>query len=115
WAKDVLRSRPYLAGDCGVGIVGTAAALLTAFDMPRAVWLVFYGNERFEAGGASEEAEEHGFSLESPTVPAYVPPKPARLTHPPHESPVTMTFPIVALAVLAAVGGVLSLPFKRAA
>jgi len=34
------------------------------------------------------------------------------LTHPPHESPVTMTFPIVALAVLAAVGGVLSLPFR---
>ena len=112
WAKDEVLSRAYFAGDYGVWIVGTAAALLTAFYMTRAVWLVFYGNERFEAVGASEEAEEHGFSLESPTVPAYVPPKPARLTHPPHESPVTMTFPIVALAVLAAVGGVLSLPFK---
>ena len=112
WAKDEVLSRAYFAGDYGVWIVGTAAALLTAFYMTRAVWLVFYGNERFEAVGAAEEAEEHGFSLESPTVPAYVPPKPARLTHPPHESPVTMTFPIVALAVLAAVGGVLSLPFK---
>ena len=112
WAKDEVLSRAYFAGDYGVWIVGTAAALLTAFYMTRAVWLVFYGNERFEAVEAAEEAEEHGFSLESPTVPAYVPPKPARLTHPPHESPVTMTFPIVALAVLAAVGGVLSLPFK---
>ncbi len=112
WAKDEVLSRAYFAGDYGVWIVGTAAALLTAFYMTRAVWLVFYGNERFEAVGAAEEAEDHGFSLESPTVPAYVPPKPARLTHPPHESPVTMTFPIVALAVLAAVGGVLSLPFK---
>jgi NADH-quinone oxidoreductase subunit L len=112
WAKDEVLSRAYFAGDYGVWIVGTAAALLTAFYMTRAVWLVFYGNERFEAVEAAEEAEEHGFSLESPTVPAYVPPKPARLTHLPHESPVTMTFPIVALAVLAAVGGVLSLPFK---
>ena len=112
WAKDEVLSRAYFAGDYGVWIVGTAAALLTAFYMTRAVWLVFYGNERFEAVGAADEAEDHGFSLESPTVPAYVPPKPARLTHPPHESPVTMTFPIVALAVLAAVGGVLSLPFK---
>jgi NADH-quinone oxidoreductase subunit L len=57
------------------------------------------------------EAEEHGFSLESPTVEAFVPPKPARLTHPPHESPPTMTLPILALAGLAAVGGLLSLPF----
>jgi NADH-quinone oxidoreductase subunit L len=112
WAKDEVLSRAYFAGDYGVWIVGTAAALLTAFYMTRAVWLVFYGNERFEAVEAADEAEEHGFSLESPTVPAYVPPKPARLTHPPHESPVTMTFPIVALAVLAAVGGVLSLPFR---
>jgi NADH-quinone oxidoreductase subunit L len=112
WAKDDVLSRAYFAGDYGVWIVGTAAALLTAFYMTRAVWLVFYGNERFEAVEAADEAEEHGFSLESPTVPAYVPPKPARLTHPPHESPVTMTFPIVALAVLAAVGGVLSLPFR---
>jgi NADH-quinone oxidoreductase subunit L len=112
WAKDEVLSRAYFAGDYGVWIVGTAAALLTAFYMTRAVWLVFYGNERFEAVEAGAEAEEQGFSLESPTVPAYVPPKPARLTHPPHESPVTMTFPIVALAVLAAVGGVLSLPFR---
>jgi NADH-quinone oxidoreductase subunit L len=112
WAKDEVLSRAYFAGDYGVWIVGTAAALLTAFYMTRAVWLVFYGNERFEAVEAAEEAEEHGFSLESPTVPAYVPPKPARLTHLPHESPVTMTFPLVALAVLAAVGGVLSLPFR---
>jgi NADH-quinone oxidoreductase subunit L len=112
WAKDDVLSRAYFAGDYGVWIVGTAAALLTAFYMTRAVWLVFYGNERFESAEAADEAEEHGVSLESPTVPAYVPPKPARLTHPPHESPVTMTFPIVALAVLAAVGGLLSLPFK---
>jgi NADH-quinone oxidoreductase subunit L len=120
WAKDDVLSRAYFAGDYGVWIVGTAAALLTAFYMTRETWLVFFGNERFlaatpESGEADAEqpADTPGeLSLESPTVAAWVPPKPARLSHPPHESPLTMTFPIVALAVLAAVGGVLSLPFK---
>jgi NADH-quinone oxidoreductase subunit L len=112
WAKDEVLSRAFFAGDYGVWVVGTAAALLTAFYMTRAAWLVFFGNERFQAVEPAADAEEHGFSLESPTVPAYVPPKPPRLTHAPHESPVTMTFPIVALAGLAAIGGLLSLPFK---
>jgi len=111
WAKDEVLSRAYFAGDYGVWIIGVVAAAMTAFYMTRAVWLVFFGNERFEAAEPAAEAEEHGFSLESPTVPAYVPPKPARLTHPPHESPPTMTLPILALAGLAAVGGLLSLPF----
>ncbi len=93
WAKDEVLSRAYFAGDYGVWIVGVVAAAMTAFYMTRAVWLVFFGNERFQAAEPAAEAEEHGFSLESPTVPAYVPPKPARLTHPPHESPPTMTLP----------------------
>src|SRR5262249_11034312 len=37
---------------------------------------------------------------------------PPPLEHAPHESPRTMTFPILALALLAAVGGALSLPFR---
>ena len=111
WAKDEVLSRAYFAGDYGVWIIGVVAAAMTAFYMTRAVWLVFFGNERFQAADPAAEAEEHGFSLESPTVEAFVPPKPARLTHPPHESPPTMTLPILALAGLAAVGGLLSLPF----
>ena len=111
WAKDEVLSRAYFAGDYGVWIIGVVAAAMTAFYMTRAVWLVFFGNERFHAAEPAAEAEEHGFSLESPTVEAFVPPKPARLTHPPHESPPTMTLPILALAGLAAVGGLLSLPF----
>jgi NADH-quinone oxidoreductase subunit L len=116
WSKDEVLSRAYFAGDYIVWIIGTIAALLTAFYMTRAVWLVFFGNERFRAEGETEgepltPAEEHGLSLESPTVPAFVPPKSARLTHPPHESPPTITLPILALAGLAAVGGVISLPF----
>jgi NADH-quinone oxidoreductase subunit L len=109
WSKDEVLSRAYFAGDYGVWIVGVAAAALTAFYMTRTVWLVFFGNERFQAEEGAEVPEESPF--ESPTVPAFVPPEPARLTHPPHESPPTMTFPILALAAAAALGGVLSLPF----
>ena len=109
WSKDEVLSRAYFAGDYGVWIVGVVAAALTAFYMTRSVWLVFYGNERFQAEEGAEVPEESPF--ESPTVPAFVPPEPARLTHAPHESPPTMTFPILTLAAAAAVGGVLSLPF----
>jgi NADH-quinone oxidoreductase subunit L len=127
WSKDEVLAHAYFDGDYGVWIVGTVAALLTAFYMTREVWLVFFGNERFQATAPeaqaaeqpeevepTEEAEEiaAGYSLESPTVPAYVPPKPPRLTHAPHESPSTMTLPILTLAALAAVGGLISLPFE---
>jgi NADH-quinone oxidoreductase subunit L len=121
WAKDEVLSRAYFAGDYGVWIVGTIAAAFTAFYMTRAVWLVFFGNERFQPAEQPEEVDvepqpaepagEVAYSLESPTVPAYVPPAPARLTHPPHESPPIMTGPVLLLAALAAVGGALSLPF----
>ena len=120
WAKDEVLSRAYFAGDYGVWIIGVVAAAMTAFYMTRAVWLVFFGNERFFAPAAeppregeapADTPQDTGLSLESPTVEAFVPPRPARLTHPPHESPPTMTLPILALAGLAAVGGALSLPF----
>jgi len=119
WAKDEVLSRAYFAGEYGVWIVGVVAAAMTAFYMTRAVWLVFFGNERFAAEPATGEGseapadtpEEGGLALESPTVEAFVPPRPARLTHAPHESPPTMTLPILVLAGLAAVGGLLSLPF----
>jgi NADH-quinone oxidoreductase subunit L len=115
WSKDEVLSRAYFAGDYGVWIIGIIAALVTGFYMTRETWLVFFGSERFaksEAQEAAASAEEHGLSLESPTVEAWVPPKPPPLTHPPHESPPTMTLPILTLAGLAALGGVLSLPFK---
>ncbi|MEO8216846.1 MAG: NADH-quinone oxidoreductase subunit L [Acidobacteriota bacterium] len=62
--------------------VGTVAALLTAFYMYRLLYLVFFGKFR-----GTHEQEHHL-----------------------HESPATMTVPLVILAALSAVGGLLGVP-----
>jgi NADH-quinone oxidoreductase subunit L len=70
----------------GVGkfiyILGTIAAFFTAFYMYRLVYLTFYGSFR-----GTHEQEHHL-----------------------HESPATMTVPLIILAALSAVGGMLGLP-----
>jgi NADH-quinone oxidoreductase subunit L len=94
--------------------------------MTRETFLVFFGNERFHperapAGGptleemappAASDAEEEEDVTVSPTVAFGEPPSAKRLDHDPHESPSTMTLPILVLASLAAVAGVLNLPFE---
>jgi NADH-quinone oxidoreductase subunit L len=63
-------------------IIGVIGAMLTAFYMFRMLYLTFYGKFR----GTSEQ--EHHI----------------------HESPATITIPLIILAVLAAVGGFLGIP-----
>ncbi len=68
--------------------------------------------------GGSGEEEHHGEEGvaedpegdPSPTV-TYGAPVPEPVGHAPHESPPIMTFPIMVLAVLAAIGGLMNLPF----
>ena len=62
------------------------AAMLTAFYMSRAVFMTFFGEKRW-ASGSEHEA--------------------------PHESPPTMLLPLVLLAGLATVAGVINLPFVK--
>jgi NADH-quinone oxidoreductase subunit L len=120
WSKDEILAKAYFASDYGVWIIGTVAAGLTAFYMAREVWLVFFGNDRFEVAAeltgsetpADAPEEDHELSLGSPTVEAWEPPRPSRLAHPPHEAPSVMTGPVMILAFLAVIGGLLSLPFK---
>ena len=97
------------------------AAGLTAFYMSREVFLVFRGNERFRdlaEHSESEESVEGAHDLvevaeanDSPTVGPDDAPHIPHLEHDPHEVPATMVLPVLVLAGLAAVGGLLALPF----
>ena len=62
--------------------IGLFTAFLTAFYMFRMMYLTFFGKYR-----GTHHAEEHI-----------------------HESPKTMTFPLIVLAILAAIGGVINIP-----
>ena len=72
--------------------VGMLTALLTAYYMTRQVNMVFFGEARW-----NDHSEEHG----------------AHGDFKPHESPRTMLAPLVVLAGLSVVGGVLQLPFSK--
>src|SRR5690606_34121202 len=63
-------------------IIGVAGAVLTSFYMFRLMYLTFYGSFR----GTSEQ--EHHV----------------------HESPSSMTIPLIVLAILSAAGGLLGIP-----
>jgi NADH-quinone oxidoreductase subunit L len=110
WAKDDVLSKAFFADDYALWAVGVIAAAFTALYLTRETFLVFFGNDRFRAAEGTTPREED--PTVSPTVDAWDPPAPPALTHPPHESPPVMTFPILVLAILAAVGGILNLPFK---
>ena len=102
-------------------VVGLVTALLTAFYMSRQVFMVFFGDERFtiEAGHddvhdapATDASEDEGEEAEALSGPETAEAPQAHVMHDaPHESPATMTLPLVVLAGLAMVGGVIQLPF----
>jgi NADH-quinone oxidoreductase subunit L len=85
WSKDEILAAAFIDHQYGLWFLGAVTAALTAFYMGRQVRLVFYGNERWRD-------QLHGAT--------------------PHESPSLMTFPLVVLAGLTVVAGLLNLPFK---
>jgi NADH-quinone oxidoreductase subunit L len=82
FSKDEILWAAWTHGHVLVWVLGLLTAGLTAFYMFRLVFLAFYGQERF-----SEEARHHL-----------------------HESPPSMTMPLVVLAALSVVGGLVGLP-----
>ncbi len=121
WAKDEVLAKAFFHGDYAVWVIGLLAAVLTAFYMTRETFLVFLGNERFRAAAHGEDAHEahadhdaghHEISTESPTVAYPAAPKEPWLTHDPHEGAPTMIAPVLVLAFLAVIGGLIILPFK---
>jgi NADH-quinone oxidoreductase subunit L len=89
WSKDEILLFS-LAKSPALYIVGLFTALLTAYYMTRQVIMVFYGEAHWQ-----DRAAEHG----------------AHGDFKPHESPWIMLFPLVVLAGLATIGGILQLPF----
>ncbi len=84
WSKDEILASSFERGGwfSVLFVVGIITALLTAFYMARQWVLVFLGEPRWDEGIA------------------------------PHESPRTMTAPLVTLAVLSVVGGLVNTPFR---
>jgi NADH-quinone oxidoreductase subunit L len=116
WSKDEILAAVWDFSPA-LWFVGVVTALLTAYYMSRQVFLVFYGQPRWsEAVGeadvqslsASERVAPEGGTLGR--QPLGGDPPVTGPVNPPHESPRLMTIPLVVLAVLAAVGGLLNLP-----
>lgn len=82
FSKDEILWKSFSDGGIILWIILAIAAFFTAFYMFRLVYLTFHGKERFDVD------EVH-----------------------PHESPKSMTIPLVVLAVLSALGGFLGVPY----
>jgi NADH-quinone oxidoreductase subunit L len=81
-------------------VVGLITAVITAFYMTRQVIMVFFGEAKWNSHANAEEAAEGDEELTHG----------AHGEFKPHESPPIMLLPLVVLAGLAAVGGLIQLP-----
>ena len=128
WSKDEVLAGAFNAGPAGpvLWFLGITAAVLTAFYMTRLMIMTFFGGaehwrtdatESLPEGGADEDAEQsvaghdtgHGAHSDDAGHDHH------HLTpdHTPREAPVTMLLPLVVLAGLAVVGGLMNLPFSH--
>jgi NADH-quinone oxidoreductase subunit L len=82
FSKDEILWHSYVSGGWFLWVTLAIAAFFTAFYMFRLLYLTFHGKERFDA--------DH--------------------VHP-HESPKSMTIPLIILAVLSAIGGFIGIPY----
>ena len=96
WSKDEIVAAAYQSGHTFVFIAALITAFLTAFYVARMCTLTFFGRYRRMpiAGGAGDD-DAHGHHAL------------------PHESPPTMTWPLIILAALSFPAGFLGTPFKN--
>ncbi len=103
WSKDEILLYT-LADNTPLYIVGIITAVLTAFYMTRQIIMVFFGEARWTSLANAEEA---------PEVAEGEPPVETHNAHgefKPHESPPIMWIPLVALAGVAMLGGIVNMP-----
>jgi NADH-quinone oxidoreductase subunit L len=136
WSKDDILLFAWGSGGAdgkalwGIGLV---TALLTGYYMSRQVFMVFFGEPRWQDAGAADLSEAQpalvgaaddaitpGAAGDAGEATAAADPGTAIGSHgppdehaEPHESPWIMTVPLVALSVLAIAGGVINLPFSE--
>jgi NADH-quinone oxidoreductase subunit L len=101
WSKDEILGAAWFDENYALWAVGLVAALLTAFYMTRQVYMVFYGDARWRDTEHAVEANDDADALAKHAEHGE-----------PHEAPWTMTVPLVVLAGLSTVGGLLNLPFS---
>ena len=94
WSKDEIVAASFQTGHTFVFLCALVTAFLTAFYMARACALTFYGRYRRMpiAGGATDDHAHHAE---------------------PHESPPSMTWPLIILGVLSVVGGLVGTPVRN--
>jgi NADH-quinone oxidoreductase subunit L len=116
WSKDEILAAAWISDDYALWFIGVVGALLTAFYMTRQVYLVFYGNERWNqaaevasspASSAAPAADVRDDEAHAATGDDHA----GAHERTPHESPWVMTLPLAALAFLSLVGGIINLPF----
>src|SRR5215510_11077256 len=108
FSKDEILWKVWVAGPFSVPagaakalwFVGAVTALLTAIYMTRLMVMTFWGVGRFGAG--LNQAEHDGPRPEAST---------SHDAHTPHESPLSMTIPLIVLAILSTVGGLVGVPY----
>ncbi|MCB1031997.1 MAG: NADH-quinone oxidoreductase subunit L, partial [Acidimicrobiales bacterium] len=107
WSKDEILLYAFEKSPA-LWAIGFATAILTAFYMSRQVFMVFFGTPKWDRPIA-EAVPELAQEREDNNVHEGHGVGPAGEIHP-HESPWTMTLPLVVLAGLAVVGGSLNIP-----
>ena len=114
WSKDDILSAAYNKS-VALYVIGAFTAGLTAYYMTRQVALTFFGEERWREEAAHGEAVDEPSGVNA-TEPEPVSEQAGHSGHggdhgEPHEAPWTMALPLGVLAFLAAVGGIINLPF----
>ncbi len=118
WSKDEVLAAAWDKSPV-LWAIGLVTALMTAYYMSRQVFLVFFGEDRWKKADAHSPVQAHGEPEHEPAATTAASARGgagagaggAHGDFKPHESPPSMAVPLIVLAVAAAVGGALNLPF----
>src|SRR2546421_5437559 len=110
FSKDEILWKVWVAGPFGMPggaakalwFVGAVTALLTAVYMTRLMVMTFWGKERFNVAQIDNLRRDDHHDDHAQVN---------NLRHPPHESPLSMTIPLIVLAILSTVGGLVGVPY----